>query len=459
MLTTAPSPSTSTSPPARGSTLAALIRQGPYQAYSYGYPHKSAYRPLPTPRSLADLWATQPRSALFAYVHVPFCTMRCGFCNLFAMARPDGPLVEAYVDAVVRQMQVLDQALGERRFARLALGGGTPSYLSAAQLERLYVAAERVLGIDLQATPSGIEVSPETVTLERLAVCRAMGVNRISMGVQSFSAQEMRSLVRPQQNAVVQHAIEAIRTVGFEVLNLDLIYGIEGQTVASWLMSLDSALAHAPEELYLYPLYVRERTGLGKLTIRRSRPQQDERHAMYAAARERLLAAGYRQVSMRMFRAPHAPEDAGPVYCCQNDGMVGFGAGARSYTAGLHYSSDYAVERAATRQIVEHFIAQDNTRLAQAAYGFELDAQEQRRRFVIQSLLVEPGLSHADYEARFGTHSLADLPQLHELLDLELAHDRDGLLSLNERGLSYADTIGPWLASARVQALMAGASC
>ena len=445
-------------------SLADSMRHGPYQAYSYSYPHKSAYRTLPAPRALQPLWATQDRSALFAYVHVPFCTMRCGFCNLFAMAQPDDALVNDYVDAVLRQMQVMDRVLGDRRFARLALGGGTPSFLPAAQLERLYAGAQRWLGIDLAATPSGIEVSPETVTRERLQVCRTMGVRRVSMGIQSFSDAEVRTLARPQQNRVVTEAIAEIRRAGVEVMNLDLIYGIAGQTAASWLASLESALSFAPEELYLYPLYVRAQTGLGKLSIRQVERQadasspaagSDSRHALYTLARDRLRAAGYRQVSMRMFRAPHAAQDDGPVYCCQDDGMVGLGAGARSYTRTLHWSGGYAVERAPTRRLVEEFIGHDETQFAHATHGFELDGEEQRRRYVIQSLLTEPGLSHAAYAQRFGAACLDDLPQLQELLALELACDDGTLLTLNERGITYADTIGPWLASARVRQLSA----
>lgn len=441
-------------------SLAEAMRHGAYQAYSYSYPHKSAYRAMTAPRALDALWATQDRSALFAYVHVPFCTMRCGFCNLFAMAQPDEALVDGYVDAVLRQMQVMDRVLGERRFARLALGGGTPTFLAAAQLERLYVGAQRWLGIDLAATPSGIEVSPETVTRERLQVCRAMGVRRVSMGIQSFSDAEVRALARPQQGRVVAEAIAEIRRAGFEVMNLDLIYGIAGQTPASWLASLDSALAFAPEELYLYPLYVRAQTGLGKLAIRHADPSgDDQRQALYVIARDRLRAAGYRQVSMRMFRAPHAPRDEGPVYCCQDDGMVGLGAGARSYTRTLHWSTGYAVARAATRDLVENFIAQDDAQFAHATHGFELNGEEQRRRFVIQSLLTEPGLSYEAYAQRFGSAALDDLPQLQELTALELANDDGRMLALNDRGVAYADTIGPWLASAQVRALMAGDPC
>jgi oxygen-independent coproporphyrinogen-3 oxidase len=445
-----------TAPP---ESLAELVAQGPYQAYSYSYPHKTAYRALAQPRSLQSLWSAQDRKALFAYVHVPFCTMRCGFCNLFAMAQPDAALVDDYVDAVVRQMRAMDHALGERRFARLALGGGTPTYLEAPQLERLYAAAQDVLGIDLAATPSSIEASPETVTRERLAVCRAAHVSRVSMGIQSFSDRETRALARPQQGAAVQAAIEEIRAAGFPTMNLDLIYGIEGQTVGTLLASIDSALAFEPEELYLYPLYVREQTGLGKLAIRRAATTGDTRQALYEAGRDHLLAAGYEQVSMRMFRAPHAPAEGGPVYCCQEDGMVGLGAGARSYTADLHYSTGYAVARAPTRELVADFIAHDDARFLHAVHGFELDDAERRRRHVIQSLLTRPGLDHATYAARFGRRCDDDFPQLRELLALDFAHDDGRTLGLTARGVAFSDSIGPWLVSPAVRERMRQAPC
>jgi len=90
-------------------TAEPVTRTSPYQHYVYAYPHKTAYRPLAQPRSLQALWAGEDRKALFAYVHVPFCTMRCGFCNLFAMAQPDAALVDGYVDAVIRQMRAMDR--------------------------------------------------------------------------------------------------------------------------------------------------------------------------------------------------------------------------------------------------------------------------------------------------------------------------------------------------------------
>jgi oxygen-independent coproporphyrinogen III oxidase len=446
------------------SSLADLLRLPPYQAYSYSYPHKTSYRPLQPAWPLDRLWAEEPRDALFLYLHIPFCSYRCGFCNLFALARPSPAKVDAYVDQLERQLRATTRALGAHRFVRFALGGGTPTYLDAGNLQRLFDAVGRHATIDLHAIPAGIEVSPETAEHDRLQVCRDAGIDRVSMGIQSFSDAEVRALIRPQQRDEVERAIATIRSLDFATLNLDLIYGIAGQTIESFIASIDSALVHRPEELYLYPLYVRAQTGLQRVGARRTIALQpeplDDRLALYQAGRDHLLAAGYTQLSMRMFRAPHASNVDGPVYCCQSDGMVGIGCGARSYTSRLHYASDYGVSQRAISTIIDAYLARDEASFAYADHGVALDLDERRRRHVIQSLLIAPGLDRNQYHARFGSDCYDDLPQLRELETLRLAAEQDGLLSLTRDGMARADTIGPWLASAsitgRMQAYRAG---
>src|SRR5690606_29815681 len=156
----------------------------------------------------------------------------------------------------------------------------------------------------------------------------------ISIGIQSFFEEEVRAAGRVQKTDDVHLALERIRSVGFQTLNLDLIYGLPGQTVSTWLESLQMALAYHPEELYLYPLYVRPLTGMDKL----DKNWDDVRLQCYRTGRDFLLENDYRQVSMRMFRANNTPEN-NTVYRCQEDGMLGLGCGARSYTREYHYSS------------------------------------------------------------------------------------------------------------------------
>jgi oxygen-independent coproporphyrinogen-3 oxidase len=430
-----------------------LTDGSPYQGYAYAYPHKTAYRPLPEPVPLRDLWGTEPRSALLLYLHVPFCEMRCGFCNLFTQARPRAGVAAMYLDALERQAAQVRAALGAATFARLAVGGGTPTALDLPDLTRLFDLAESVLGGPV-TVPASVETSPETAAPEKLSLLRARGVRRVSIGVQSFVEVETSAVGRPQRAAAVRAALDGIRAAGFPVLNIDLIYGLPGQTVASWLGSVRTALEYRPEELYLYPLYVRPGTGLGGSR----RTWDDLRLACYRAGAELLTAAGFEQVSMRMFRAAHAPADGGPACCCQDDGMVGLGCGARSYTAGLHYADEYAVRPEGVRAILGEYVARPSAAFAQATHGFRLGADERRRRFVLMGLLQCDGLNLDAYGQRFGGDALSDLPQLAELEPLGLARREASRFVLTESGLERSDAVGPWLYSPTVCARMEGYS-
>lgn len=428
-----------------------MFQPTPYLSYTYAYPHKTAYRVFDPPVALGEVWAGERRDRLFLYVHVPFCEMRCGFCNLFTTIHTKGGIEAAYLDALERQARRVNLALGPASFARMAIGGGTPTYLDCDGLARLFDIATRLFQVDLDRTPISVETSPATAEPARLQLLRSYRVDRISIGVQSFVEAEVAAVGRSQRTGTVETALEAIHTTGFPTLNIDLIYGLPGQTVASWLHSLERALYYRPEELYLYPLYVRPLTGLG----RTGKNWDDIRRACYRAARERLLDAGYTQISMRMFRAAHAPDQDGPVYCCQEDGMVGLGCGARSYTRTRHYSSEYAVGASGVRAILADYIARPDKDFDIATYGFVLNPDEQRRRYLLQSLLQCDGLSLAAYARRFGSAPFHDLPSLNELIEQGLAVCSGGVLQLTAEGLEYSDAIGPWLYSPEVCRLMA----
>jgi oxygen-independent coproporphyrinogen-3 oxidase len=253
----------------------------------------------------------------------------------------------------------------------------------------------------------------------------------------------------------VERALGLLRGAGGWALNVDLIYGLPGQTLASWADSLRRALAWSPDELYLYPLYVRPLTGLGLS----DREWDDQRLALYRAGRELLLSLGWEQVSLRLFRAPRAPREAGPVYCCQEDGMLGLGPGARSYTRALHSSTEWAVGQRGVGEILQAWLDRDAAGHEAVEWGYRLDGEEQRRRHVIQSLLQAEGLDLDRYRARFGGEAEDDLPELRQLEALALAvrqvQGREARrLRLTERGLERSDAVGPWLYSPRVRRRM-----
>lgn len=442
---------------------------GPYRSYVYAYPHKTAYRPLaddPAGRPLlSELWAAERKDALSLYAHIPFCEVRCGFCNLFTRIGAPDELTSRYLDALDRQATVVREALGYAepvRFAAAAFGGGTPTFLNAGELERLCDITEKRMGVDLRSVPLSVETSPSTATADRLAVLADRGTTRVSIGVQSFVDAEARAAVRPQHRSDVEAALGRIRDARIPVLNIDLIYGIEGQTETSWRTSLDAALAWRPEELYLYPLYVRPLTGLGRLGPGAGTQDEpdaawdEQRLRLYRAGRDRLLAEGYEQVSMRMFRRADASHAGPDDYACQTDGMIGLGCGARSYTSSLHYSFDYAVEMREIRGIIDGFTTAED--FSRAEVGRYVGEGEARRRHLLQSLLQAEGMRIAEYRERFVSDPYDDFRAELELFDARGWLDataRPALLRLSPEGLAHSDALGPELFSPEVRAAMA----
>lgn len=166
-------------------------------------PDKTAYRRFEKDVALDALWAGEDRSALFLYLHVPFCRIRCGFCNLLTTHGAKQDAVTAYLGALEPQAEAVKLAPSPAEFVRVAVGGGTPTFLAPRELERLF---EIVARLGAGGVPTSVEASPETVDAEKLRVLKALGVTRLSLGVQSFIEQESTDMGRPQRTADVFRA-------------------------------------------------------------------------------------------------------------------------------------------------------------------------------------------------------------------------------------------------------------
>jgi len=414
-------------------------------SYAYSYPHKSSYGTLSPPVRIADAWRNEDASQLSLYVHLPFCEMRCGFCNLFTQSQPSGGIVEEYLKTLHRQIHVLQREVPQARFQQFAMGGGTPTLLSASQLSALLQTISETYQVSLSQLPTSVETSPATATADRLKVLHDFGVQRISIGVQSFHAADSQLFGRPQQVSDVHAAIDRIRNEGLPVLNIDLIYGDALQTADSWRSSLNAALSYQPEELYLYPLYIRPETGLAKA----NRSVFSHRSDLYRLARDRLCEMGYEQTSLRGFRRPGVT--APSTYSCQRDGMIGLGCGARSYTQNLHYGTHFATTQAGVKAILGEWTSQTDTDLTWATHGFSLNEEERIRRYVIMSLLQVKGLSTSELQQRFPNMTV-DLHAEWAILKERgwLNHDHDRYL-LTEAGIENSDRVGVILYSPLVR--------
>lgn len=433
-------------------TIATPAALGPlYQDYAYGYPHKTAYRALTPPVPLRDIWADEPKDRLFLYVHLPFCEMRCGFCNLFTTANAPEDRITAYLAALDREMAAVRDEIGPVRVVQMAVGGGTPTMLGVAALDGLFDRIEAQFGAATMAVPTAIETSPATATVDMIAMLSARGIERISIGVQSFDEAETRAMGRPQSPASVQLALDTIRAFAFPRLNIDLIYGADNQTPDSFRRSLTQALRWQPEEIYLYPLYVRRGTGLdGKAAV-----ADEHRRRLYRAGRDLLLGEGYRQVSMRAFQRAAGSQLS--EFSCQEDGVIGLGAGARSYTAGHHYATDYAVSRRGVLAILDDYAARPADMFRAAHHGIAIDAGEGARRFILKSILRTEGLDRRRFADLFGETAHAAAPLLDRLIAMGLLAAHGDHLRPTAAGLEHSDAMPPLFYSDAVRARMAAA--
>lgn len=449
-------------------TLRELLDASPYQGYAYSYPHKMAYRDFSEPLRFRDVWADENLADLFLYLHIPFCEMRCGFCNLFTTTNPKDGLVARYLGALDTQFGVVAEELSSGGktpgFGRGAVGGGTPTFLTCSEIEQLFGLIRRHFGELPEGMPLSFEMSPGTIEADKLRLLRDLGVTRASIGIQSFLPEERKALGRPGDETQTLEALSTISAAGFPVFNIDLIYGVEGQTVETWLKSIEAALEFGVQELFLYPLYVRPLTGLGRRDGVGDEAEElagDRRLELYRAGRDLLLSRGFRQVSMRLFRSADSPSESGQ-YCCQEDGMLGLGVGARSYSTDIHYSSEYAVGKAGVLGIVEDFVnrASDKNRLREIDYGIEIPVDEQRRRYLIKSLLRSDGFDAGDFHAHFGDSESDNpedrFPQLAHLRDAGLVIREGSVWQLTAEGFERSDAIGPWLYSDDMVELMRG---
>ncbi len=252
-------------------------------------------------------------SAVHLYIHVPFCARRCSYCDFAIAVRRDTPS-EAFADAIERewagwqshpsweQAPVLDT---------IYFGGGTPSRLDPATLARLIqvLVRDRALTSGAEIT---LEANPDDVDASRAAAWRSAGINRISLGAQSFEPAVLTWMHRTHNAGQIAAAVATLRAAGFENLSLDLIYAIPAVLDRDWARDLDRALSLEPDHLSLYGLTVEAHTPLGKWTARgESLPAADDRAALeYLMAHDRLTAAGFEHYEVSNagrpgFRARH----------------------------------------------------------------------------------------------------------------------------------------------------------
>lgn len=260
------------------------------------------------------------------YIHLPFCKQKCNYCDFASFAGRES-FIPAYLNALDKEAAASPVKTCQTLYA----GGGTPSLLSAAQLEILCNIIRRHFGTISAFEESTLEANPESLTPEKIRVLKDAGFNRLSIGLQSFNDEELKTLGRVHSARDFLAAYNAARQGGFDNINVDLIAGLPGQTLASFLRSLEQLLALRPEHLSVYGLQIEEGTPFFERGIVCDQPLM---RRMLEETHARLTAAGYRHYEISNFALP-GREAKHNTHYWNNGDYVGLGSAAASYLGGV----------------------------------------------------------------------------------------------------------------------------
>ena len=371
------------------------------------------------------------------YVHIPYCDSKCPYCDFNSYAVKHWPEA-AYRDALIAEMSsyAADPRWRGRPLHSIFFGGGTPSLFAPQSIEALLEAAARLWDLPPSAEIT-LEANPGTVDGTKLAGFRAAGVNRISFGVQSFQPRLLERLGRIHDADQARAGVTAAHEVGFDEVNLDLMFAIPGQTLHDVDSDVTSALALHPTHISAYNLTYEDETAF---TARRRAgaliavPEEAE-VAMFGRVRARLAAGGYAQYEISNY-APPGHECAHNLNYWRSGDYLGVGAGAHSWARDGDHGQRWSNERSPGRYL-ERIRDQQQARVSDET----LSPAQARGEFAFLGLRCRAGIECALFEERFG------LPLRHAFPHID-GFERDGFVEqvagswrLTERGLLFADTV------------------
>ncbi len=275
---------------------------------------------------------------LSLYIHVPFCVLKCAYCDFYSLpCGKNGKTTEkaAYLNAVLRNIENWKKYRKDRKVNTIFIGGGTPTVLDTESLCVLISAIKKAFDISPNAEFT-IEANPKTFDKEKLTALRSLGVNRLSIGVQSGNDNELKLLSRIHTAEEAKESFALARKCGFDNISLDLMYGIPSQTAESFERTLDFAVSLKPEHISVYGLQLEEGTPLWKKRSELDLPTEDEELEMNELLLRKLRGAGYERYEISNYSLPSRECKHNLEYWTQGE-YLGFGPGAYSYYDGRRY--------------------------------------------------------------------------------------------------------------------------
>ena len=321
------------------------------------------------------------------YVHIPFCLQKCLYCDFVSFTDVSAPRRASYIASLCEEIR------SYRRADTVALdtvffGGGTPSCLTEAEASQIFGAIRETFALCAGAEIT-FEANPNTLSPEKLAHFRALGFNRVSLGLQSADDGELRTLGRIHNRDDFLAAYRMVRDAGFSRVNVDLIYGIPKQTAESFARTLDTVVALAPEHICCYALILEEETPFFRMRDRLAFPDEDEECEMYETAVRVLGQNGYRHYEISNY-AKSGEECRHNLHYWRDEEYIGVGIAAHSYFEGVRWGNTEKFSEYSDRFGIEYRTREDSRGAA--------DETE----YAMLRLRLSEGLSLSEYRERFG---------------------------------------------------------
>ncbi|MER0139377.1 radical SAM family heme chaperone HemW [Bacillus safensis subsp. safensis] len=328
-----------------------------------------------------------------AYIHIPFCEHICHYCDFnkfFIKTQP----VDEYLAALETEMQHTIEQKGEQELKTIFIGGGTPTSLTVSQLDQLMNSIHRVLKPTKNLIEFAVEANPDELSLEKLQVLKAAGVNRLSFGVQTFEDDLLKKIGRVHQKKDVLTSFERARAVGFDNISLDLMFGLPHQEKHHVMNSLETAFSLGAEHYSVYSLIVEPKTVFynlmqkGKLHL----PPQEREAEMYELVMDEMERHGLKQYEISNYAKPGFESQHNLTYW-SNEDYFGFGAGAHGYVDGI---------RNVNAGPVKHYLELIDQTGFPYKETHQVTKAEQIEEEMFLGLRKIEGVKSADFQAKYG---------------------------------------------------------
>lgn len=376
---------------------------------------------------------------LSLYFHLPFCRSVCYFCGCNVIYTKRGDMADKYIDALEKEIKLISlmQKPG-REVVQLHFGGGTPTFLTVAQLKRLHKAISSSFTFS-ENIEAGVEIDPREASDEHIHTLRALGFNRISMGIQDFDPKVQKAVHRVQTEELSRHVIDTCRSEKFESINVDLIYGLPHQSVSSFEKTVDKIIEINPDRMAVFNFaYIPWMKPIQKMVNENDLPSGEEKFEILKMVIEKFTAAGYVYIGMDHFAKP---DDE--LFVAQREKTLyrnfqGYTTKAGCDLYGLGVTSIGQVGNCYVqneKELPEYYQAIEEGRLP-THKGYELNNDDRLRRHIITRIMCDFELIFKDVEDKFNI-CFADYFKV-ELTDIEPL-DKDNLLSLSSDKIVVSD--------------------